>query len=157
MISIGIIGFTLGLVGLSCGFPQPQSGGPVCPQCENPTGCYSGGLKWSDLHGSLGGDFPNEVYGDATNVCGAANGVSLTIEAKSNPWEYCTTWAAEDGKVNHIYWAITNSGKDAADRVVNYDECLAGFNKEIGACEHGSTQITDGYQYWVDPNEGPCP
>ncbi|KAI9150570.1 hypothetical protein HJFPF1_10343 [Paramyrothecium foliicola] len=153
MYPTSLLAIALGIFKATNALPQNWS---VCPTCSDPVGCYSGGLKWSDLHGSLGGDFPGEVLGDVLNTCSLAAGFPLPTETMDQAWQHCSTWAAEDGKVNHINWAIANSGLGAEDRVVNYDECVAAFTTEINGCEHGSIQGHGGYKYWIDPNEGPC-
>jgi hypothetical protein len=57
---------------------------------------------------------------------------------------------------NHIDWAIEIRGNNP-EKQITYEQCVAAFETEAGACHSGSEQNHDGFWFRIDPSSGGCP
>ncbi|KAK5172373.1 uncharacterized protein LTR77_004012 [Saxophila tyrrhenica] len=134
--------------------PETEPTEPAFPSDRDDTGCYSGGLSWSDLHGDGSETDTQEVKNDISTRCQAADG---TILGLNDFWWDCTEWGIEGGGVNHIWWEIQTEGDSTDEVTITYDTCNSALSTELGGCSTGSEQNHDGLWFKIDPQAGSCP
>jgi hypothetical protein len=55
---------------------------------------------------------------------------------------------------NRINWEVKL--EKGSQKTMTYDICKNAFEKESGACQHGSEQVHDDFWFRIDPNAGSC-
>ncbi|KAM7213313.1 hypothetical protein V8F06_011324 [Rhypophila decipiens] len=106
-------------------------------------GCYSHGPTFGDL---AGGD--RDVNAAIDDFCQKQTGSGFfPSDTRAGCYPYANN--------KRLDMSIQNQA--GSYQTISKDECIRHYQREKGACDHGSEQLYSPFWVYIDPNDGGCP